>query len=128
VKAAYMDRNSRKAPDLALLSVCRQIYRETATLPFSLNSFGDLPYLLSIWSTFLTPIQKNAITTLKLEYPDGLTFFTCEKSFFQGFPGLRLVVVYEAPFMGERVPAWVTQRLKKSAGKPDLLVQIQQSG
>ncbi|KAF2795816.1 hypothetical protein K505DRAFT_191384, partial [Melanomma pulvis-pyrius CBS 109.77] len=51
---------------LALLSVCQQIYDETALLPFSVNSFSfQLDLDLSKWADELLPGQRDAVTAFR---------------------------------------------------------------
>jgi hypothetical protein len=60
--------NTTKAKNaLALLAVCRQLYAETALLPFSLNVFSsNSPSTLRSWTSTIQPAYFNNITTLKL--------------------------------------------------------------
>lgn len=48
--------------------VCRQIYNETSTLPFSLNTFSAAnPFNLSDFARSLSSFQRNAIKTIRFE-------------------------------------------------------------
>jgi hypothetical protein len=52
---------------LALLAVSRQLYAETALLPFSLNVFSSVsPSRLRSWASEIQPVHRNNITALKL--------------------------------------------------------------
>ena len=51
---------------LALLFVCRQVYTETAVLPFKLNAFGfEMNSDLAVWIEELLPGQWEAIESLQ---------------------------------------------------------------
>jgi len=58
----------RKGPNhLALLSVCRQLYTDTALLPFSLNTFAFRSiYFREFIISKLTPAQNKAIRTIQI--------------------------------------------------------------
>lgn len=62
-------RNIVTQPDaLALLAVCRQIYSETALLPFSLNIFSSylFPMDLKNWMAQRHTVQMTAVTRIHL--------------------------------------------------------------
>ncbi len=59
---------------LALLGVCRQIYQETASLPFQLNIFQvDSLYAFSLLTDSLTSFQRCSIKKLQV----GIDFKSC---------------------------------------------------
>ncbi|KAF2118565.1 hypothetical protein BDV96DRAFT_643806 [Lophiotrema nucula] len=65
----------------SLSAVCRQIYSEVGTLPYSLNEFM-LCGTLNSWLRDLLPGQVNAISTIDID-----------EEAFKKFPGLRTVFV-----------------------------------
>lgn len=59
---------------LALLAVCRQVFAETALLPFSSNTFSALhPQILNMWIKDLLPPFAHAITSVRLHPCLGLS-------------------------------------------------------
>jgi len=52
---------------LALLAVCRQIFAETALLPFSSNTFSAIhPQVFNMWIEDLPPVFAEAVTSVRL--------------------------------------------------------------
>jgi len=103
----------RKAPNhLALLSACRQLYTDTALLPFSLNTlaFGSVNFREFIILK-LTPAQNKAIRTIQihlcLDISNRMQWFNSgHRSYFPGrrvlandlsfrhlLPGLQKIVI-----------------------------------
>ncbi|KAG9188226.1 hypothetical protein G6011_02149 [Alternaria panax] len=60
---------------LALLSVCRQVFAETALLPFSSNKFSVLhPLIFNVWIESLCPVFAEVITSVRINLvPLGYT-------------------------------------------------------
>jgi len=59
---------------LALLAVCRQVFAETALLPFSSNTFSALhPQILNMWIKDLPTPFAHAITSIRLHPCIGLS-------------------------------------------------------
>ncbi|KAB2106558.1 hypothetical protein AG0111_0g5447 [Alternaria gaisen] len=53
---------------LALLSVCRQIFAETALLPFSLNTFSvSHPLVFNIWIMSFHPAFAEVVTSVRID-------------------------------------------------------------
>ncbi|KAF2846853.1 hypothetical protein T440DRAFT_220784 [Plenodomus tracheiphilus IPT5] len=111
----------------ALLRVCRQIYVETALLPFSTNDFGFIPRqpVQVLWQRML-PGQRNAVTgvviddsTVRGHLCSGKTesLYTSSQGKSSEFPNLRLLVFHdkvlreEKPGVVERLSGWVQQLL-----------------
>jgi hypothetical protein len=54
---------------LALLAICRQIYTETALLPFSLGSFSfNDPDEFSLWLKALRSAQRDEVSVVGVEH------------------------------------------------------------
>jgi hypothetical protein len=77
---------------LALLSVCRQIFAETALLPFSSNKFSALhPMVFNIWIKSFRPAFAKAATSVRIDIyarrsPLGLWYET-----YHGIPRARYI-------------------------------------
>jgi hypothetical protein len=53
---------------LALLSVCRQIFAETALLPFSLNTFSVFhPVVFNMWIKSFHPAFAEVVTSVRID-------------------------------------------------------------
>ncbi|KAI4926058.1 uncharacterized protein J4E92_006795 [Alternaria infectoria] len=54
---------------LALLAVCRQVFAETALLPFSSNTFSAIhPQVFNMWIEYFPSVFAEAVTSVRL-YP-----------------------------------------------------------
>ncbi|KAH7408110.1 hypothetical protein DE146DRAFT_362550 [Phaeosphaeria sp. MPI-PUGE-AT-0046c] len=67
------DRTAEKLAVFRIPSVSRQVYAETATMPYSANTFclsANINMMLKNWPVFLIPAYRNAIVSIALRYID----------------------------------------------------------
>jgi len=77
---------------LALLAVCRQVFAETALLPFSSNTFSALhPQILNMWIKDLPTPFAHAITSVRLHSCIRWSPLESWHDTHHGIPGLQNV-------------------------------------
>ena len=97
----------RDKESLSLLSVCRQIYKETSILPFQLNTFQfEHQSDLSAWIKTLLPGQRDAIRALK--YFTYIRYMLFIRPYY-AYSTERFVGLEEFPSL-ERVHAYYTKK------------------
>jgi hypothetical protein len=118
---------------LNLTLVCRQIWVETAMLPFSSNTFvftPDSEMCQKGMAQLLLPAQINAITTVKclpetvfFEFHRGPVVSRHCLRTFMGLEGLeRLVVAVGDVGMSDKDKEYVVEKLREMHGKKELAV------
>lgn len=109
--------------NLALLGVCKKIYKETKRLPFALNTFRVLPHQMRPWSNQLSRFQVDAIGCIKLDWMECL-HGRLELSLFAGLNYIRISGTPNMTLGSGRLTE-ITKLLRKTSGRPELTVEIE---
>ena len=75
---------------LALLAVCRQIFAETALLPFSSNTFSAIhPQVFNMWIEDLPSVFAEAVTSVSLQPCVAFSYPEQWYDLHDGIPGMQ---------------------------------------
>ena len=74
-----------------LLQTCSQVYREAVYIPYMSNTFYAYPHLLYRWSSTLLEGQRDAIATIRVNFPEA-RYGVHDLNLFGGLK--RLIITY----------------------------------
>lgn len=109
--------------NLQVQRVCTQIYSETATLPFTLNTFYAWPHMMHGWQETLIPGHRDALQTMRVNFPEASENIMN----LHYFKGLQRVVVCYTPDSRKDLGR-VAKRLHLLAEKRELEVEFRRFG